>query len=98
MKDFFVVYEGSDYKNARKVSNLTALSALHLPFLPQKSAAQVECQQPLVQFFFFQPVGHELGQLRVVFFAHQEMRVACDAAFRQVDEFGFAAIIRLGGR
>ncbi|MBH5328089.1 hypothetical protein H9Q10_00155 [Eikenella sp. S3360] len=38
---------GCCVKNARKVSNLAALFALHLPFLPQKPATQVECKQIL---------------------------------------------------
>lgn len=38
---------GGCIKNIRKVLNLAALFALHLPFLPQKSAAPVEYQQIL---------------------------------------------------
>ncbi|OSI14143.1 hypothetical protein BWD09_11265 [Neisseria dentiae] len=34
-------------KNARKVFNLAALFALHTRFLPQKTAALVNCQQTL---------------------------------------------------
>ena len=37
-------------KNTRKVSSLNYTFALHLPFLSQKSAAQVKCQ-PSLAFF-----------------------------------------------
>ncbi|RPD90939.1 hypothetical protein EGK75_00915 [Neisseria weixii] len=38
-------------KNARKVSNLAVLFALHTRFLPQKTASPANCQQALVQFW-----------------------------------------------